>query len=127
MFGIEAARQKIISELGVTVESARPSVRHIQCYANVLTCTSKVSSLEKKGLLARERNNVLLNSALMDPVSRMREAATKGVENQVYGVAASLMLGTLPEIGSVYCDVAINEEFVKKNLKSVSKSLDELE
>lgn len=127
MFGIEAARQKIISELGVTVESAKPSVRHVQVYANVMTCTSKVTNLEKKGLLAREKNNVLLNSALMDPIGRMKEASTRGAQNKIYGVAAPLMMGALPRLGSTYCDVMVNEEFVKKNIKNVSKTLDELE
>ncbi|MDE2589315.1 MAG: hypothetical protein KGL95_06580, partial [Patescibacteria group bacterium] len=127
MFGIEAARQKIISELTVTVESARPSIRYVQTFANVMTCTSKVTSLEKSGLQIREKNNVLLRAALMDPVGQFKEAAVRGVTNPNYGVASSLMLGTVPEIGSAYCDVAINEDFIKQNLKSVSSVVDELE
>lgn len=127
MFGIEAARQKIIAELSVTVESAKPSVRYVQTYANVMTCTSQVTSLEKGGLQKREKNNVLLNSALMDPNKSLREAAVQNVTNPIYGVAAALMMGTIPRLGSTYCDIAINEDFVRKNIKSVSKTLDELE
>ena len=119
MFGIAAARQKIISELSATVESAKPSVRHIQIYADVMTCTSKVTSLEQSGLVTREKNNPLLLSALADPGKHLREAAVRGKTNTIYGAAAALMVGDVPKYGTYYCNVSVNEEFVKKNTKSI--------
>jgi DNA-directed RNA polymerase II subunit RPB1 len=126
MFGIEAARQKIISELRVTVESSRTSLRHIMIYADVMTCTSKVTNLEKSGLEKREKNNIFLNSALMDPIKAMKNAAITGTVNKMYGAAAPLMIGSIPRLGTAYCDIIVNKEFVKANMKSIDKSLDEL-
>lgn len=126
MFGIEAARQKIISELGATVESSKPSIRHIQIYADVMTCTSKVKSVEQSGLVAREKNNPLLLSALADPQKHLKEAAIHGKTNTIYGAAAALMVGDIPKYGTYYCNVSVNEEFVKKNTKTIESVIEEL-
>jgi len=124
MFGIEAARQKLISEIRGLVPGA--VIRHPMMYADQMTMTGKVTSFERAGLAAREKKNILLRMAMASPVQTAPEAALADTTGPVYGPNAKLMLGTVPNIGSIYNSVLINKEFVRKNTKSVDAMFDQL-
>lgn len=126
MFGIEAARNKIISETRAFMEDNTPNMRHLMLYADEMTRGGKVTSVEKSGIGAREPNNILLRMAASAPIQVLTEAALNCTRGRVYGIAAPLMLGSIPKLGTLYNDFVVDEEFVRKNMASVDSLLDAL-
>jgi hypothetical protein len=124
MFGVEAARQRIISELRALVDSCNH--RHYMVYANEMTYTGKVTSIESSGLKTRESNNVLLRIGFSSPMSTLEEASINCMEDAVTGVSAPVLMGRVPSVGSLYNSFSINKEFVKQHVKSVDRQIDDL-
>ena len=125
MFGIEAARAKIISETLSFMQSA-PNIRHLYMYADEMTRTGKYVSLERGGLNVREHNNIFLRSALSSPIQVFTEAAVNGITSKISGIAGPMLLGAVPKIGTLYNSFVVNKEFVKKNTRSIDSVLDTL-
>jgi hypothetical protein len=126
VFGIEAARGKIISETRAFMEDNTPNLRHLYIYADEMTSTGRVTSVERAGLSAREKNNVLLRMSYGAPIQVVTDATFANARAPVYGIAAPLLLGALPQIGTTYNSFVVDEEFVRANTKSVDRALDEL-
>ncbi len=126
LYGIEAARAKIVSETRAFMEDNTPNLRHLYLYADEMTRTGRVTSVERSGLGAREHNNVLLRMAYGAPIQVVTDATLAGAKCRVYGIAAPQLLGSVPQVGSIYNSLTVDEEFVRKNVKSVDSILDEL-
>jgi DNA-directed RNA polymerase beta' subunit len=126
LFGIEAANAKIVSETRSFMEDNTPNLRHIYLYSDEMTRTGRVTSVERGGLGAREHNNVLLRMAYGDPIRVVTDATLAGARSRVYGIAAPQILGSIPQIGTLYNSVLMDEEFIRENVKSVDSVLDEL-
>ena len=126
MFGIEAARAKIISETRSFMETSTPNLRHLYLYADEMTRTGAVTSIERGGLSMREPANVLLRMAYGDPIKIVTDAALGSVKNKVYGIAAPQMLGSVPQVGTLYNSLTVDEDFVRANVASVDNVLNEL-
>jgi DNA-directed RNA polymerase beta' subunit len=117
MFGIEAARQKVISGIRDLVEE-NCNHRHYLIYANEMTYTGKVTSIESSGLKTRESSNILLRTGFSSPLITLEEAAKNSMEDSVTGVTGPLIVGSVPRIGTLYNEFHIDNEFVKKNIKN---------
>lgn len=126
VLGIEAARAKIVAETAAFMGDGAPNARHIAAFADELTRTGRVTSIERGGLAVRDRSNVLLRMANGDPIRVVTEAALTGARCRVTGVAGPLLLGSLPRVGSTAHDLVVDEAFVRANLRSVNSVLDEL-
>ena len=124
MYGIEAARSKIISETCSFMTKNTPNLRHLYIYADEMTRTGKVTSLERGGLSSREHNNVLLRAAYGSPIQVFQEATLAGAKCKVTGISGPQLLGATPQIGTIYNTLVVNEEFVKANTQSVESILD---
>ncbi len=115
MLGIEAARRAIIAGLdGLAISDI--DNRHYMMYADEMTYTGKVTSIESSGIKTRENSNVLLRSGYSSPMATLEEAAINGMIDQVVGITAPLVVGSVPEIGSIYNSFYVNEEFVRENV-----------
>jgi hypothetical protein len=126
LLGIEAARTKIVSETRGFMEDGAPNLRHLFIYADEMTRTGRVTSIERGGLGAREHDNVLLRMSYGAPIQVVTDAALAGARSRVYGIAAPALLGSVPRIGTLYNTLVIDEAFVRANTKSVDSALDEL-
>lgn len=126
LFGIEVGRMKIVSETRAFMEDNTPNLRHLYLYADEMTRTGRVTSVERGGLGAREHNNVLLRMAYGDPIRIVTDATLTNAKCHVYGIAAPQLLGSTPQIGTLYNDLIIDEEFVRANTKSVDSVLEDL-
>nr|UPT51773.1 NP1450L [African swine fever virus] len=126
LYGIEAARQKIISEIRTVMGDKGPNHRHLLMYADLMTRTGQVTSLEKAGLNAREPSNVLLRMALSSPVQVLTDAAVDSAVNPIYGIAAPTLMGSVPRIGTMYSDIIMDEKYITENYKSVDSLIDML-
>lgn len=126
IYGIEAARVKIINETRATIEDSNVNIRHLYIYADERTRTGKVTSIERGGMSAREHNNILLRASYQDPIRILIDAALGNVKSQVYGIAAPQLLGMIPHIGSTYNSVVIDEDYVRDNIESVDDILENI-
>ena len=126
IFGVAAARQTIVREIRRFMGSKSPNVRHLLLYADEMTRTGRVTSLEKGGVNLRERDNVFLRMAMSAPTQVLQDAAPSGAVGRVYGVAPYLMLGRAPPIGTIWNEFSMDEEYVRANKKSVDTVLDAL-
>ena len=125
MFGIEAARAKIVSET-ISFMDKPPNLRHLYIYADEMTRTGKYTNLEKGGLNVREHNNVLLRAAMSSPIQVFQEASVNSLTSKVSGISGPMLLGMTPKIGSIYNTFIVNKEFIKKNTRSIDSVLDEI-
>jgi DNA-directed RNA polymerase II subunit RPB1 len=124
MYGLTAARKKIISETASFVESTCRT--HITIYADEMSRVGRVTALERGGLAVREKNNMLLRMAQGDPLRVITEGVTNGTLCAVSGIAAPRILGATPEIGTRWNQMVVDEDFVAKNTKSIDTILDQL-
>ena len=126
LLGVEAARAKIVSETQAFMADNAPNVRHLDIYADEMTRTGRVTSVERGGLSAREHANVLLRMAYVDPIRVAVDAALTGARSKVYGIAAHQLLGAVPQIGTLYNKFVVDEEFVAARVRTVDSLLDEI-
>jgi DNA-directed RNA polymerase beta' subunit len=124
VLGIEAARQKIISELRNLVDSCYHA--HYLVYADEMTYTGKVTSIERGGLSHREASNILLRIGFSSPIQTLEEAALNSSEDSVTGVTAPLLLGSVPRVGTLYNKFIMDGEFISKNVRKPDDWIEEL-
>lgn len=123
IFGIAAARDKIIYELTKTLKLSKSMCTLLVdelCYSGIMT------GVAKTGLLAREPNNISLRASVQSPVQIYEAAASDSIIEQVYGASGNLLVGGLPRIGSLYNKVVISERFLQQEQKEFSTMLEEL-
>ena len=126
IFGVAAARQTIVREIRRFMSDKAPNVRHLLLYADEMTRTGRVTSLEKSGVNLRERDNVFLRMAMSSPTQVLQDAATSNATNRIYGIAPYLMLGRAPPLGTTWNDFSMDEDYVRANKKNVDTVLDDL-
>lgn len=125
MFGIEAARQRVISEIRNLMDNPL-SHRHYTIYADEMTYPGFPTSIERGGLAHREPNNVLLRMGYSAPIQVLEKAIANNTGHKVHGLTGSLMVGNVPRQGTLYNSFQVNEEFVKQHMKSADDYLDML-
>lgn len=112
-FGIEAARQKVITELRNLVSC---NTRHYLIYADEMCYTGYVTGIESTGLRTREASNILLRAGNASPSIAFEEAAVNSLKDTIGGITAPLMLGTVPRHGTLYNRFYVDRDFVRKNV-----------
>lgn len=122
--GIEAARQKIIFELKDGVEEC--SFKHLSLYADLMTSTGYVTGIEKKGVSLREPKNTLLQMGFSFPYQVLEKAVPANNTNIIDGVSAKLLVGDIPRYGTLYNKFTIDEDMLKKNIKTAESYIENL-
>ncbi len=123
IFGIEAARHKIINEL--RKEMTGISKEHCTIYADEMTYSGHVTSIHRTGLQKREMSNVALRLSFQSPIQVIENAAIDGLINKITGISGPLILGTSPDIGTAYNKLIVNESFVTNYYKTYNKKIDD--
>lgn len=126
MFGIEAGRAKIISEIRRSLGGKTPNIRHAQLYADIMTRTGRHTPFEITGITQREESNVLLRATAHGPIPILTAAALDGTYNMNEGMATPQVLGGVPLLGSASCKLVIDETFVAANCRSVGQIVEAL-
>lgn len=114
MLGVEAARQKIISELR---KLSPTNHHHYLVYADEMTRTGRVTGIERGGLSVREADNYLLRIGFSSPIQTLEEASINGITDEVTGVTAPLLVGSIPMIGTLYNHIQMDPEMIRANVK----------
>jgi DNA-directed RNA polymerase II subunit RPB1 len=123
IFGIEAARNKIINEIRKTMPDVIPS--HCTVFADEMTYSGNVTSIQKTGLQIREMSNVSLRLSFQSPIQVIENAAINGLIDDISGISGPLILGQSPNFGTTYNNVCINQDFVENYMKNLSKNIDD--
>ena len=123
IFGIEAARHKVINEL--RKEMSDISKEHCSIYSDEMTYSGYVTSIHRTGLQKREMNNVTLRLSFQSPIQVIENAATDGLIDKIGGISGPLILGTAPNIGTTYNKIIVNENFINEYNSKLSKDLDD--
>jgi DNA-directed RNA polymerase II subunit RPB1 len=123
IFGIEAARQKIICEL--RNEMSDISIEHCTIYADEMTYSGHVTSIHRTGLQKREMSNVTLRLSFQSPIQVIENAASDGLVDKIGGISGPLILGTAPNIGTTYNKIIVAESFVDTFDKNMAKKIDD--
>ena len=124
IYGIVAARNKIINEMMVTLEGLNRI--HCTIFADEMTFSGSVTSIQKTGLQKREMSNVSLRLSFQSPVQVIQDAAINGLADKISGISGPLVMGTSFNIGTTYNSFIVNEDFLKENTKSLSSIVEEL-
>jgi len=126
LFGIEAARERIIVEMRTILQELNIVNCNYVIYGDYMTFTGIPSGISEKGQKIRETNNILLRMYAKNPTKALVDGITRHVKNNINGITAPIMLGQLPKTGTTYSQLLINEEFVKNNYVSKEDILDEI-
>lgn len=125
-FGIESARTTFINEVIKIMGEKAPNLRHICLYVDELFRQGKPGSIERAGFSQREPNNILGRAAYGAPVPVFEAAALNNIHSDIYGIFPHQMIGGIPQIGSLYNEFIIDEEYVNKNYKGINSFINEL-
>ena len=123
-FGILAARMMIAKELSNQIGGSI-SYRHVALFADEMTSTGVVTSLNRFG--SRKRNtSVLLRISDSDPIRVLSHAAINNIKDTLTGVSPSLMVGKYPCIGTTFNNISLDEDFIISEMKNESEILNDL-
>lgn len=123
MYGIEAARGKVVAEMLKTIDANRA---HCTMYADEMSYSGTLTSIQRAGMSKRERNNVCLRLSFGSPIQVLNDAAVQGLVSEVTGVSAPLIVGSQPKVGTRFNRVCVNEQFIKENAKALANVEDVL-
>lgn len=125
IYGIDAARNKIMHEImNAMKDNCTPITASI--FADEMTSSGHVSSIEKTGLRKREPLNVMLQTSFQYPIQSLERAASENITSVIGGVSAQQMIGSGVRLGTTYSTLMINQKFVEKNTKTLDEKLKEL-
>lgn len=125
IYGVDAARNKIMHEImNAMKDSCTPITASI--FADEMTSSGHVSSIEKTGLRKREPLNVMLQTSFQYPIQSLERAASENITSIIGGVSAQQMIGSGVRLGTTYHTTMINQKFVEKNTKTLDENLKDL-
>lgn len=119
--GITAARQKIINELKHQVEGS--SHRHYTIYADEMTFTGNVTSIDRYGSAKRE-SSIMLRISDASPIAVIEESAVNGFVDDLSGISPPIMIGKHCTAGDLYNSFKLDEKFVSSKVKDLNALLD---
>jgi DNA-directed RNA polymerase II subunit RPB1 len=122
IFGIQKARDAICIELQNTMNQILHT--HTSIYADLMTCLGMPTNIEKGGMSARERNNILSRAAFKFPLHVLTEAALNGMTDPISDTSAPLLIGRPPKIGSCYSDFVIDPNFALRKEVDINSNID---
>lgn len=126
VFGIEAARQMIITEIKGIHEATivtKQAHAHFTIYADEMTRTGELTPIQRTGLAKREREKVLLRLSTSNPKEVIESASSYGEIDPMQDLSSQIMIGQRPRYGTLYNDVVLNEDFVAGNTEDLEDIL----
>lgn len=123
MFGIAAARDKVIHELIKTMSGTSRSLSTL--IADEMSFTGTLTGFTRAGLQAREKDNISLRMGAQTPIQVLEAAASDAALEHVSGISGALINGSVPKLGTMYNSVVVNQPFVEKWWKTRSQEIEE--
>lgn len=123
VYGIEAARNKVVHELRATMSTV--SKVHTTIYADEMSFSGQITSIQRTGLQQREMSNVTLRLSFQSPIQVIENAATDGLVDKISGVSGPMIMGTVPRVGTLYNKVLVSEKFLQENANHIEENIDD--
>lgn len=124
VYGIMAARSKIINEMMIALEGLNPI--HCTIFADEMTYSGQVTNIQRAGLEKRENSNITLRISFQTVIQVLQDAAINGLTDHISGISGPLVLGTNPDIGTTFNSVIVNQQFIDEYNKSRESEIDNL-
>lgn len=126
VYGIDATRNKIISELARIMNSDDVVRMHSTIFADEMTFSGTVTSILKTGLGIREKNNVSLRASFQAPNMVLHDAAAEHIrERNIDGISGPFLFGQTPRLGTTFSDVSINAKFVEDYHTNLHRNIED--
>lgn len=123
-FGILAARMILAKELHSQIGNSI-SYRHVSLFADEMTSTGIVTSLNIHG--SNRRNaSALLRMSDSHPINIMTLSSINNIKDSLSGVSSSLLIGKYPSVGSNYNSIGIDSDFIINEMQEESNILNDL-
>ena len=116
VFGIEAARAVLLKEMHQVLAAYGIYVnhRHLMVIIDWMTWDGNINALTRHGVKKMMDDSTPLKRATFEqPVEIFHHAAVRGLKDTLSGVSEQLLIGNVPQIGSYYNDVVIDQEYQK--------------
>jgi DNA-directed RNA polymerase II subunit RPB1 len=123
LFGITSGRAKIVSELKHQVSG--PSPRHYYIYADEMTFTGVITSIDRFGS-ANRNSSIMLRISDASPIAVIEESAINAFVDNLSGVSPPIMIGKEPQVGDLYNSFILDEKMVSSRIKRLETILTEL-
>ncbi len=114
MFGIGAARNKIITELLNFNDLATLDSKHLELIADEMVSSGGLGKISRTGA-NRRIGNALHSIANFGQSKVLEQAAVSGSKASVESISSALMVGDIPRIGTDFNAVALDVDFIQKN------------
>jgi len=117
MFGIEAAREVIISEVLKVIENQGLNVdpRHIMLVADTMCVSGEVKGITRYGVIS-DKSSVLARASFETPIKHIINAALVGEEDTLNSVVENVMINQAVPVGTGLPGLAIK---LKEEMKGV--------
>jgi DNA-directed RNA polymerase beta' subunit len=124
VFGITAARSKIINEMMIALDG----LNRIHCgiFADEMCFSGMVTNIQKTGLQKRENANITLRVSFQTALQVLQDAAIHGLVDRISGISGPLVVGTNPNIGTTYNSIVVNQQFLEENAKTLDSVIEDL-
>ena len=120
IFGIEAARQSIITEIDEIMQDSYTNKRHTELLADVMTFRGLLAPINRQGI-----NNgdigPLAKCSFEDTTDQLLKAALFSEKDALNGVSANIMVGQTVPCGTGYFDVLLDEDKLIDNYDKLDK------
>lgn len=123
VLGIEAARAYLLTAIR-NLGPGGLNRSHASIYADEMTFTGELTSIEKRGLNMRGKNNVLLKMGFSSPMQTLEEAASNDTVDPLQGITPLFLIGSTPEIGTSYNKFHIDSEMLQKTIPKMESLSD---
>lgn len=123
LLGIGAARNKIINEIKAQISG--PSHRHYTIYADEMTHSGMVTSIDRYGS-AKRNSSIMLRISDASPIAVIEESAVNAFTDKLSGISPPLMIGQDPQVGDLYNCFKLDEAMVAEHVRNVDDILSEL-
>ena len=125
MYGIECARLKIVSEIQKAATPEKAATEHTLLLADEMCSNGNLTSIQKTGLQSRDAGNIGLQLAFQAPIQVAEKAAVSGIVDRIEGISSNFIYGQIPNVGTTYNDVLVNEQFVENWYKTANQRMEE--
>jgi DNA-directed RNA polymerase II subunit RPB1 len=109
-FGIEAAREVIMSEIREVIDGAGSYVnyRHLNLLCDIMTHKGALMSIDRFGI-NRAATGPLAKCSFEETTDQLFKAAVFGEADKLNGVSANIMMGQLAPAGTGNCEILLDE------------------
>lgn len=120
IFGIEATKNKIISEMNYILMANEISNRHISLLSNYMVYKGVLTQIDRHGVNKIPDNGVISKITFEEVNDNLTKAALFGELDKLTSVSSNIMFNQIPKIGTGIFDILVKENIENyKNEKNI--------